>query len=236
MKPRIAPRDGTTRLFAHRGAAVIAPENTIGAFTLAVELGADGIATEAWATADGHAVLDRNGHVGRRLRRQRFGALDRTDVAEHVPSIDDVYDLFGASVDLMIDVRDKAAFGPIVAAAQRTGEHADRRLWLRHGDVDVLTEWRRNTAAKLVLVRSAGRRGAPEPLANELRERGIDGLSLPHGAWDGGLIALVHRFDRFALATDLVHEREMAKLLDVGIDGIASAHVDRMIAVAAQFT
>ena len=210
--------------------------NTIEAFTLAVELGADGIATEAWVTADGHALLDRDGHDGGRLRRRRFRTLDRVDVADHIPSIDDLYDLVETSVELVIDVRDEAACAPITAAARRVGGAAESRLWLRHDDLDVLTGWRRNTEAKLVLAHSSGRQGSPERLVNELRERGVDGLSLPHSAWDGGLIALVHRFDRFALATDLVHEREMAKLLDVGIDGITSAHVDRMVAVAAQFT
>ena len=236
MKPRIAPRDGTTRLIAHRGASATVQENTIEAFTVALELGADGISTEAWATADGQAVLDRDGHDGGRLRRRRFTALDRADIAQHIPSIDDLYDLVGASAELVVDVRDEAAFTPIIAAARRVGESAENRLWLRHDDLDVLTAWRRDTGAKLVLAQSSGRHGSPEPLANQLRERGIDALSLPHGAWDGGLIALVHRFDRFALAAGLVHEREMAKLLDVGIDGIISAHVDRMTAVAAQFT
>ncbi len=235
MKPRIAARDGATRLFAHRGAAAAAPENTIEAFLLAIQLGADGVATEAWRTADGQVVLDRAGSTGGRLRRRRFGSLDRNEIGDHVPSIDDLYDVIAGSADVSIDVRAVEAFEPIVAAARRVEGDVEHRLWLRHGDVDVLTDWRRQCDAKLVLARPAGRLDGPERLANELRERGIDGLSLPHGGWHGGLVALVHRFDRYALATDLVHEREMAKLLDVGIDGITSAQVDRMIAVAAQF-
>jgi glycerophosphoryl diester phosphodiesterase len=45
------------RLYAHRGAAVELPENTIAAFERAIELGADAIETDAHLTRDGHVVL-----------------------------------------------------------------------------------------------------------------------------------------------------------------------------------
>ena len=128
------------------------------------------------------------------------------------------------------------ALEPIVNAARHIGNGAEERLWFRHSELEVLTEWRRDTAAKLVLGARLKAGESQERLANQLRERGIDALSLSHREWSGGLVTLLHRFDRYTLATDLVHEREMAKLLDIGIDAISSAHVDRMIAVSAQFT
>lgn len=236
MKPRISAQDGTTRLFAHRGASAAAQENTIDAFVMALELGADGLASEAWLTADGQAVLDRDGQVGGRFRRRRFGSLERASIPDHVPSIDDMFDLIDDSADLLLDVGDPDAIEPIISAARRIGSGAEERLWLRHGELEVLTDWRRRTAAKLVFGTRLKSGESQERLANQLRERGVDALSLSHREWSGGLVTLVHRFDRYALATGLVHEREMAKLLDVGIDGISSPHVDRMIAVAAQFT
>jgi glycerophosphoryl diester phosphodiesterase len=45
------------RLYAHRGAAVELPENTLEAFERAMELGADAIETDAHVTRDGHVVL-----------------------------------------------------------------------------------------------------------------------------------------------------------------------------------
>ncbi|MGI9613392.1 MAG: glycerophosphodiester phosphodiesterase [Acidimicrobiales bacterium] len=236
MKPRISAQDGKTRLFAHRGASATAKENTIGAFVLALELGADGLASEAWLTADGQAVLDRDGRVGGRFRRRRFGALDRASIPDHVPSIDDIYDVCVESTNLLLDIHDPDAMAPIVDAARNVGKGAEDRLWLRHDELEVLTEWRRDTAAKLVLRARLNAGESQERLANRLRERGVDALSLSHREWSGGLVTLLHRFDRYALATDLVHEREMAKLLDIGIDAISSPHVDRMIAVGAQFT
>jgi glycerophosphoryl diester phosphodiesterase len=49
--------------FAHRGASDRAPENTLEAFTMAIERGANGLETDVWATADGVPVLDHDGVV-----------------------------------------------------------------------------------------------------------------------------------------------------------------------------
>ena len=54
------------RLYAHRGAAVELPENTLPAFRLALELGADAIETDAHLTRDGHVVLSHD-PTGRRM-------------------------------------------------------------------------------------------------------------------------------------------------------------------------
>ena len=44
-------------LYAHRGASLELPENTLEAFQLALELGADALETDAHLTRDGHVVL-----------------------------------------------------------------------------------------------------------------------------------------------------------------------------------
>ena len=49
--------------FAHRGARAHAPENTLEAFALALRLGATGLESDVWLTADGVPVLDHDGVV-----------------------------------------------------------------------------------------------------------------------------------------------------------------------------
>lgn len=44
-------------VIAHRGASAFAPENTMAAFRLALEQGADGVELDVHATADGHLVV-----------------------------------------------------------------------------------------------------------------------------------------------------------------------------------
>ena len=46
-----------TKVFAHRGASGYAPENTLQAFSLAQEQGADGIELDVQLTKDGEVVV-----------------------------------------------------------------------------------------------------------------------------------------------------------------------------------
>ncbi len=52
-------------IIAHRGASAAAPENTLAAFRLAVDLGADGIELDVRGTADGHLVIIHDAAVDR---------------------------------------------------------------------------------------------------------------------------------------------------------------------------
>ena len=54
-------------------------------------------------------------------------------------------------------------------------------------------------------------------------------LRLPDD-WNGGLVALFHRFDRTAFAWDLQFEHALSAALRMGCDGIYSDWVDRMVA------
>lgn len=237
MQPRLASLDGSIRTFALWGASAHAPENTATAFALALEMGASGIATEAWLTADGEVVLSRTGSVGGRFRRRAIAQQERVALGPGICGIDELYRIVGPGADVSIDVGDTGAVDGVIATARQAGDRAESRLWLCHADLTTLAEWRRRTEANLVLsisLRSL-RNQSPEQCAARLRERGVDGLRLDRSEWSGGLIALVHRFDRYALASGLVHEREIAKLVDGGIDGISCPYVDRMAATVEQY-
>jgi glycerophosphoryl diester phosphodiesterase len=57
-------RGGTvTDIFAHRGSAHLARENTVAAFVAAAELGADGVELDVRRTADGHMVVHHDAEV-----------------------------------------------------------------------------------------------------------------------------------------------------------------------------
>ena len=50
-----------TKVFAHRGASGYAPENTLPAFALAEEQGADGVELDVQLTRDGQVVVIETG-------------------------------------------------------------------------------------------------------------------------------------------------------------------------------
>jgi glycerophosphoryl diester phosphodiesterase len=53
-----------------------------------------------------------------------------------------------------------------------------------------------------------------------------------HTDWNGGLVTLAHRFNRLALAWDAQFEYQLTTTLLMGIDGLYSDWVDRMVDAA----
>jgi glycerophosphoryl diester phosphodiesterase len=216
--------------FAHRGARAHAPENTLDAFRLAVRLGATGLESDVWLTADGHAVLDHDGVVGRRPRRRPIAGLNRADLPGHIPTLAELYEAIGPDLELSLDVKDPAAAPEVVASARDAG--AEERLWLCHPDWSTVAGWRElSPTVKLVeSTRLKHLEGSPELHVARSADAGIDVINMHHTDWTGGLIAMVHRFELLAFGWDAQFERILLGLLDSGIDGLYSDHVDRMVA------
>lgn len=234
MPPRLAPLLDRPIGFAHRGARAHTRENTLEAFELALRLGATGLESDVWVTADGVAVLDHDGVVGAWPRRRPMASVTSTDRPDHIPTLAEFYELVGPEVPVSLDVKDDAAFEATVATARQFG--AEEQLWLCHHDLEVLTGWRHRTAARLVdSTRLQRIKEGPERRAARLQELGIDAVNLRQTDWTGGLVTLFHRFDRFAFGWDAQQPREIAELVDIGIDGVFSDHVDRLHAVLDQF-
>ena len=217
--------------FAHRGARAHAPENTLESFRLAVRLGATGLESDVWRTADGIAVLDHDGVVRRGLRKVPIRELDRAELPDHIPSLEELYAEVGTELDLSLDVKDEAAFEPTLAVARAAGGGAPERLWLCHHHFEVVASWRPQ-APEVRLVDSTWLRRIPEGAeqrAAAMADAGVDVLNLHHSEWSGGLVSLLHRFDRLAFGWDAQQPRILHELLDMGIDAVYSDHVDRMV-------
>ena len=220
-------------LFAHRGARANEREHTIEAFALALRLGATGLQVDAWATRDGVVVLDRSG-LARRFPKRRIADVDHETVAASLVTVDELFDTVDG-VPIRVGAPDDATALAVVAAAERRG--VVDRLWLSHADLDVLAGWR--DAAPLVrLVNTVSVEAlpqGPERRAAELAAARVDAVALGEGDWSGGLVTLFHRFEVLAFADGAHHERQLARLIDMGIDAVSGDHVDRMVAVAATF-
>jgi len=215
--------------FAHRGARALALDNTLDAFRLAVEMGATGLESDVWVSDDGHAVLDHDGIVGGWLRRRPIGTVLRHRLPEHVPTLDELYATCGTDRPVSLDVKDPAALGAVLAAADAAG--ARDGLWLCHPDLDLLADWREHTEGVRLVASTKLRafKDGPERGAAELSRLGIDAVNLHYSEWTGGLTTLFHRFGVVCLGWDAQLPRHLAELLDMGIDGVFSDHVDRMM-------
>ncbi len=105
MSPRRVDRPGVRPLvLAHRGASVHAPENSLAAFRLAVEYGADGIEFDVRYTADGAVVLSHPASV------PGFGALidhPISDLRAALPNIPTLDEVLAVTASLLLNIEIK---------------------------------------------------------------------------------------------------------------------------------
>ena len=229
VTPKIAAKRAEPILFAHRGGAAAAPENTIEAFKLALEHGANGLESDVWVTADDVAVLAHDERFGRRSRRRRIADVTAAELPEHVPTLAGLFEAVGNDYELSLDIKDPAAIQATVDALHWA--NIEERSWLCHPNLDLLASWRqRSSDVRLVhSTRLAALTAGPERHAATLYERKIDAVNFRHDQWSGGLTALYHRFGLYCLAWDAQLERVATEMLDMGADAIFGDHVDRLI-------
>jgi glycerophosphoryl diester phosphodiesterase len=219
--------------FAHRGARAHARENTLDAFALALRLGATGLESDVWVTADGIPVLDHDGVVrtSRAGRRRPLTSFPRDQLPEHIPALTDLFERCGTDYHLSLDVQHPEA-GPVVIDVVREAvPELLPRLWLcqsrlaesiglRAADADV----RLVDSTRLERLKEG-----PERRAATLAAEGIDAVNLHYSDWTGGLTTLFHRFERVTFGWDMQFEHVLRPALRMGLDGVYSDHVDVMV-------
>lgn len=111
-------------IFAHRGASAYAPENTIAAFRLAIEQGADAIELDAKLSQDGSVMVIHDQTVDRtttgsgRVNEMTAFELTRLDAGsyfdwafrrETIPLLDEVFSAFGTETTINVELTNYAS-------------------------------------------------------------------------------------------------------------------------------
>jgi glycerophosphoryl diester phosphodiesterase len=106
-------------IFAHRGASVYAPENTLAAFELALAQGADAIELDVKLSADGHAVVIHDATVDRttgahgRVKDLSLADLRALDAGsffsekyggEKIPTLEEVFEAVGRRTFINVEL------------------------------------------------------------------------------------------------------------------------------------
>ena len=120
-------------VIGHRGASAYAPENTLAAFALAVEQGADGIEFDVQLSADGWPVIIHDRLVNRttngvgKVIDLTVADLQRLDAGEDqpVPTLDDLFEMLGEQTLYNIEIKDSGWWdrGLETAVADRIQAH-----------------------------------------------------------------------------------------------------------------
>ena len=133
-------------LIAHRGASHDAPENTLAAFRLAFEQGADGIEGDFYLSSDGHIVCIHDGDTKRtagvdhKVAQTTLVELRKLDVGrwkapqfagERIPTLSEVLQILPAGKTLLIEVK----CGPEIIPVLKRDLEASR---VPHGQITVI--------------------------------------------------------------------------------------------------
>jgi len=222
--------------FAHRGARLVEPENTIPAFRTALAFGAGGIETDVWLSSDGDVVCVHDPVISRGLRRRRIAATPADELrAFGIPRFADVYRELGTTFQCSVDVKTPEAAGRLVDVGREFD--ALERLWVCSPDVALLQGLRGERRVRLVHSDRRHSIGAPlERHAYELATAGIDAMNLHHTEWTAGLVSLFHRFDVRAFAWDTQEVRHIRAVLAMGVDAVYCDRPDRMVATVSERT
>lgn len=222
--------------FAHRGGRAHAPENTLPAFRKALELGAAGLESDVWLSADGEPVLVHDDRFWRGLRHVDVRRTPAAGLVRYgIPRLADLLEACGHDYELSLDLKDLAAADATIAVLRRLG--VPERSWLCIHSTAVLADVReRHPDVRLVHSRRRDKIGTElERHAARLAELGIDAMNMHHTDWTAGLVALFHRFGVQAFAWDVQHVRTLRAVLDYDVDAVYSDRVDRMVATVAEW-
>jgi glycerophosphoryl diester phosphodiesterase len=223
---------GTDRIgFAHRGGSGHGPDNQLDTFAAAQRLGATGLETDAWVTADGVVVLDHDG-VLREARRRRapIAKVRRDQLPAHIPTLDELYDRCGTDMDLAIDVSSAEIAAAVAAVAARRG--ASSRLWLvsphsaRLANID--------SPNRAVTVRGTAMRGPRRRAAfHGIHDAGMDAVNARWMWWTPRFVDEVHDLGMRAFGYDCQQPGSLRRALGMGLDAVFSDHVETMLAALA---
>ena len=237
------------RVIAHRGLALDAPENTLLAFLRALNAGATHLETDIHASADGVAVVSHDAELDRvaglpgRVGDLRMPELRRIDLGhgQTFSTLAELLDTF-PEARVNVDVKDERAAASAVEAIRAT-RAADRVL------VTSFSKRRREAVAQAfpgIATSPSVPEFVPALLAAEvgatpLVRRALRGFAAVQVPERRGPVRVVDRRTVRAIhaAGCEVHvwtvndPADMARLLDLGVDGIVTDRCDLLAQIVA---
>ena len=238
------------RVFAHRGLAVDAPENTLLAFARAVAAGASYIETDVRSSVDGVAIIAHDADLSRVAHRNvRVDQLTAAELGEidlghgqYFCTLAEALDSF-PDIRFNIDVKSAPAVSPTIATIQKfdashrvlvTSFDERRRLAMTRGLPGVASS---ASAARLLPALLAARFGVV-PLVR-LALQGLIAVQVPEKAAGIGVTrpAVIRAFHAAGVEVHVWTINDpgrMRELLQLGVDGIITDRADVALAVVAE--
>jgi glycerophosphoryl diester phosphodiesterase len=227
-------------VIAHRGASGHLPENTLPAYELAVEQGADMIEIDLHRTRDGATVVahdeDLRGLGGTgEIAAATLAELRALDAGggERVPTLEEVLDRFGERIAFNLELKRGSAASYVrleQAAVDAVRERGLLERTLFSSFFDPVLERLRALAPEARLARLFSPRDPERPL-ERARAIGAEAINPWRGLVKPELIEAAHAAGLAVYPFTVDDEREMQRLLELGVDGIFTNYPDRLRAL-----
>lgn len=224
----------------HRGASALAPENTLPAFQLAMELGADEVELDVVRCATGEPVVIHNETVDKTtdgtgtVRDKSLAELKELDAGlwfderfrgTRIPTLDEVFELVRGKLTVNVEIKGQSV-------RPDGTEHAVLESIRRHGMTDrvIVSSFNplrlrrvRSEAPELKIALIFSPRNSmclrKAWFAHVLK---VDGLHPYHSMIDDRFVDRAHQVDRWVYAWTVDDPATMRKLIRIGVDGIVT--------------
>lgn len=248
----LSRRDGHAFLrIGHRGAAALAPENTLSSFRAAARCGVDLIEFDVLDLPDGPLVLAHSndlaevshGAASGKVRGRSLAAL--REVAPDLPTLDEALGFFvdeAPDVGVHIDLKLRARLDELAAAVRRHGltertvvssfkvsalhaiaRHAPGiRLGFTYPEDKLSIAKRPHLWPVVGLGLSTMRLSVPVRLPRFLRRTGATAVMLNHRLVTPNAVAVAHRMGAPVLAWTVDEPADLARVVSAGVDGVIS--------------
>lgn len=242
----LAAQTSAVDIIGHRGASHDAPENTLAAFKLGWEQGADGVELDIWLTKDGQIIClhdadtKRTTGVAKKVAESTLAELrvleagswkDAKWRAEKLPTLAEALALIPTGKRLVIEIKCGVEVLPALKRDLKAAGRPAAQLVIISFKHDVCAEAKKLFPKIPVLFLSSFKQdkasGAWSPTAGELihkaKSAGLDGLNLSYkGPLDAAFVKQTHAAGlKFYVWT--VNDAEIArKLVAAGADGITT--------------
>lgn len=235
-------------VIAHRGFSWIAPENTLAAYRLAMEAGAEMAECDVWLSADGVPVLlhdrdlERTTGVAGPVTERTVAELKQLDAGswkseeyagERIPTLVETLRLVKGRMRLVIEIKPSGMEQEVVDAIAEAGVAPEDVMIFsfRHDVVDRIariepllpTTW-------LVGDFPEDEEGWPEVIRQALRAR-VSALGLSRRNVPAGFVHLAHQVGLPVFVWTVNEEEEMRRLIDLGVDAIITDRPDVLLSL-----
>ena len=214
---------------AHRGASADRPENTLAAFELAIEQGADVIEVDVRATADMHLVamhdadVDRTTNGSGAVRSLTLAEVQALDSGggERVPTIESVLNLAKGRIRVNLDLKEPEVAEPAVRMVRDLGvEGAVTYISFLPEAWDILDRIAPDSSVVQLVDSASALAGIA---MGELAHAGVrSGVGMPHGLVSSEIVDRMHRRGMGVFAWTVDDESEMRRLISAGVNGIVT--------------